>query len=264
LFSILEIDCEEVDKLKPNVCFTSKNGDYIIRQGVKLNLHNLCDALKEKHDKYKKSQRQQELSSSASASKTTTTSTGDNNNSTAQNLTRGITTDTSSSIPLFSTDVTNSTSLSSKYTSINDHANFIKDLIEKFSQKTFISTILKNDEHYQLIITQNKQKCKAVIKCQCGAKLMLPSCSEGSTFILSNFYAHLTTSTCSMVERINKQEKKTGDKESEARTLSTSDSQPSTSAFSTSISVVTNPSKRRHDHDTPPEITTSSSKKRKK
>ncbi len=54
LFSILEVDCEEVDKLKQNVCFQSKNGNHIIRQGVKLNLDNLYDALKEKQDKYKK------------------------------------------------------------------------------------------------------------------------------------------------------------------------------------------------------------------
>ncbi|CAF4353097.1 unnamed protein product, partial [Rotaria sordida] len=129
-------------------------------------------------------QRQQELLCSISTLQATNTGIKDNNNNlTTQNLAVNVTTDT-----------TDSNSSSLKCRSINDHAIFIKDLIEKFSFKTFTSTILKNDEHYQLIVTQDGQKFKGIIKCQCGAKLILPSRSETSTFILSNFYAHLITS----------------------------------------------------------------------
>jgi hypothetical protein len=35
------------------------------------------------------------------------------------------------------------------HTTITDHINFIKDLIEKFSRKTFISVVLKQNEHSQ-------------------------------------------------------------------------------------------------------------------
>lgn len=51
-FSILNIDCEEVDKLKSVACFRSRNGDYVVKQGVKLNFDNLADALKTKHEKF--------------------------------------------------------------------------------------------------------------------------------------------------------------------------------------------------------------------
>jgi hypothetical protein len=123
---------------------------------------------------------------------------------------------------------------------------------------------LKNGEHYQLIITQDERKFKAVIKCQCGVKLILPSRSETSTFILSNFYAHLTTSNCSMVERIRKQEKKTDDKEADAQPSSTSDSQLPTLSSNNNNSVVTNSSKRTRADDIRSEIDTNSSKKRKR
>ncbi|CAF4251921.1 unnamed protein product [Rotaria sp. Silwood2] len=213
LFSILEIDCDEIDKLKQNLCFTSKDGNHIIRQG----------------------RRQQELLCSISTLQTTNTGVNDNNNNnlTTQNLVVNVTTDS------------NLSSLQCR--SINDHAIFIKDLIEKFSFKTFTSTILKNDEHYQLIITQDGQKFKAIIKCQCGAKLILPSRSGTSTFILSNFYAHSITSNCSMAERIRKQEKKTTDKETAAQPLSISDSQLPTPSSSHNSSVITNSSKRIHN-----------------
>lgn len=54
LSSILDIDCEEVEKLKPSICFVSKTGECFVRQGVQLNLNNLSDTLKEKQEKYKK------------------------------------------------------------------------------------------------------------------------------------------------------------------------------------------------------------------
>ena len=47
LLSIFELDCEECDVLKLNACFKCKNGDLIIKQGVKLNLDSLYEALKE-------------------------------------------------------------------------------------------------------------------------------------------------------------------------------------------------------------------------
>ncbi|CAF2963530.1 unnamed protein product [Rotaria sp. Silwood2] len=251
LFSILEIDCDEIDKLKQNLCFTSKDGNHIIRQGVKLNLDNLYDVLKEKQEKFLKKRRQQELLCSISTLQTTNTGVNDNNNNnlTTQNLVVNVTTDS------------NLSSLQCR--SINDHAIFIKDLIEKFSFKTFTSTILKNDEHYQLIITQDGQKFKAIIKCQCGAKLILPSRSGTSTFILSNFYAHSITSNCSMAERIRKQEKKTTDKETAAQPLSISDSQLPTPSSSHNSSVITNSSKRIHN-DIRSEINKNSSKKQKR
>lgn len=96
LFSILEIDCDEVDELKKNICFKSKNGSHIIRQGVKLNLDNLYDALKEKQEKYNKKQRQKGLLSSVPTSQTAATHLNSDNNLTTQNLAVDVATDTNS------------------------------------------------------------------------------------------------------------------------------------------------------------------------
>lgn len=66
ILDILELDCEEVNEIKPHACFLCKDGTFIIRQGVKLNLEYLYDALKDKHEKYKKKiqrQRQQQQES---------------------------------------------------------------------------------------------------------------------------------------------------------------------------------------------------------
>lgn len=106
----------------------------------------------------------------------------------------------------------NPSALPSTCTSVYDHGRFIQDLIEKFSNKTFTSTLLKNSEHYEITVTQDKQKCKAMIKCQCGTKMILPPRSTTKTFIVSNFYSHLLTTNCSMVQKIKKKEKCMNDK----------------------------------------------------
>lgn len=115
-----------------------------------------------------------------------------------------------------------------------------------------------------MILTQDEQKFKAVIKCQCGAKLILPSRSGTSTFVLSNFYAHLTTSKCSMVKRIRKQENKTSDNEVDSQLSSNSDSQlPTLSSNNNNTWAVTNSSKRTLDDNIQSEINKNSRKKRK-
>jgi len=197
IFSILDIDCDEVNNLKSIVCFQSRNGDYVVKQGVQLNLDNLVDTLKAKHDKYKKKKKHQSGSALSYSSIIPTTNSIDTNTSLEAKSNEA----TASTI---TSSTTNSNQLSCE--SIHDHMRFIQDLIEKFSQKTF-SIVFKNDEHYHLKMTQIGQNFNALIKCQCGAKLTLPSRSKTKTFILSNYYAHLTTTNCSMIDRINKQEK---------------------------------------------------------
>jgi len=201
-FSILNIDCEEVDKLKSVACFQSRNGDYVVKQGIKLNLDNLADALKTKHEKFKKQKKNSTRSSSNSNNQTSCSNDNDislrqKSNETTEN------TNPSSNISSCTID-----SSQLNWKSVHDHIQFIQDLIEKFSQKIFHSTILKNDQHYNLTVTQDNSNLKALIKCQCGAKLVLPCRSKTKTFVLSNYYAHLTTTNCYMVDCVNKEEKK--------------------------------------------------------
>jgi len=64
LLAILEIDCDEINLLKSDACFQCKNGEFVVKQGIQLNLDNLSDVLKDKHEKYKKKNQQRHDSSS--------------------------------------------------------------------------------------------------------------------------------------------------------------------------------------------------------
>ncbi|CAF2942620.1 unnamed protein product [Rotaria sp. Silwood2] len=249
--------------LKPDACFQCKGGDFIIKQGVKLNLDNLFDALKEKDEKYRKKnhqqQRQQKLSNTVLSSSTPITDADNSNNSTTQTFETETTTTSSSTSSFGDANTTNSSSFVSKFSSINDHIKFINDLIEKFSRKTFTSMVLKENEHYQLTVTEDDQTIKAVIKCQCGSKLMLPIRSDPYRFILSNFYAHLTTSTCPMTHRILKEEKKSRNKELEGQSIVKPVAQPWTIVSNDNNSDLAKQAKRKHDHNN--SLTTKSSTK---
>jgi hypothetical protein len=242
LLDILKLDCDEVNDLKFNTCFQLKSGDFIIKQGVKLNLDNLFDALKDKHDKYSKKNHRFERQKKHSQS---ITNAENSNNTNTQNSDMGTTTGSLSTTPSFDTNTTNSSLFISKHITINEHINFIKDLIEKFSRKTFVSTVLQQDEHYELLVTQDNQTYKAVIKCRCGTKLVLPMRSDPNKFILSNFYAHLTTSSCSMVSQIFKEEKQLQNTELEQQSTLNSVSQPGTPAEDNN-SGLPKKSKRKH------------------
>jgi hypothetical protein len=216
LLDIFKLDCDEVNALKPLACFQCKTGEFIVKQGVQLNLDNLFDALKEKYEKYtkknQKHQRQHKSSPIDLIPSTPLINIIDNDSSAIRTSSVGITILDSSNIYSFTTS---QGSCVSKYKTINDHAIFINDLIEKFSRKSFISVILKQNEHYDLMIAEDGQAFKATIKCQCGSKIMLPIRSDTSSFILSNFYSHLTTSNCSMVDRIFKEQEKASTKQVE-------------------------------------------------
>ncbi|CAF3906531.1 unnamed protein product, partial [Rotaria sp. Silwood1] len=197
--------------------------------------------------KHYQQQRQQALSVTILASPTIVTNTDNINNSTAYDSPL-LTTTTNSSSTLFKNSTANTSPLISKYTSIHDHVSFITDLIEKFSRKTFVSVILKQNEHYELQVAPDGETLKAVIKCNCGGRLMLPIRSDTSKFILSNFYAHLTTSTCSMVNNILKEEKKLANRELQTEPINNSVPQSSTAATNNNKSPTAKQIKRK-DND---------------
>ncbi|CAF2884807.1 unnamed protein product [Rotaria sp. Silwood2] len=264
LLDIFKLDCDEVNALKPLACFQCKTGDFIVKQGIQLNLDNLFDALKEKHEKYtkknKKHQHQHESSSIDLIPSTPLTNINNNDSLTIRTSSVGITIPDSSNIYSFTTS---QSSYVSKYKTINDHAIFINDLIEKFSRKTFISVILKQNEHYDLMIAEDGQVFKATIKCQCGSKITLPIRSLTSSVILSNFYSHLTTSNCSMVDRIFKEQEKAATKQVEASSSLTSVPKSPISPSNDNNSGSGKQSKRKRLYDIL-STTMSSSKKEKK
>ena len=266
LLAILELDCEEVNALKPQACFLCKTGEFIIKQGVKLNLDNLCDALKDKHERYKKKTQQhsrQQMPSSTpftpSTISTTFTDLTNNDKSIVQESLVEVALCDPSDISLISISALSSIS---KYTTTIDHMVFVKDLIEKFSRKTFMSVVLKDNEHYSLMVVKDGQTFKATIKCQCGTKIMLPIRSDTATFILSNYYAHLTATNCSMVEKITKQER-TSTPQFETPSASDSVSQSSISISNDIASKSGTQAKRKNLYDISCVTKLSSNKKKK-
>lgn len=263
LLAVLEFDCDEVNALKPYACFECKDGSFIIRQDVKLNLEYLFEMLKNKHEKYRKKyhQQQRQHESMILVSSTTALNIDQNNIATIQNSTEETTTTslTSPRTPTL-TNTPNPSPSNSKYLLVNDHVIFIQELIEKYSSKIFMSVVLKRNEHYELFIKQNNEKFSAMIKCKCGTKLTLPVRTETSTFILSNYYAHLTMSNCSMVDRILKEEKLSNSRELEASP--TPASSQSSIDVSNAKNTNTNESKRKHDDSSKNQSSNTKTKKK--
>ena len=56
------------------------------------------------------------------------------------------------------------------------------------------------------MVRQNEQ-INVILNCQCGAKVSIYRRDESSSFILSNYYGHLSQSTCSMMRQILKHDK---------------------------------------------------------
>ncbi|UJR24367.1 hypothetical protein I4U23_005744 [Adineta vaga] len=195
---------------------------------IVMNSENLLDALKEKHESYKKKnayQQRQNISSNSILSSLpplpSITNIDDSSNLSTQTDTIDTSTSSLSMTTTSAADAAGVNLLAEKplYSVINDDIIFIKDMIEKFSRKTFLPTILRLNENYELIVIHINGSFKATIKCKCRTKLTLPIRSEPSNFVLSNFYAHLTTSTCPIVDRILKEEKRLRNKQTARQSI---------------------------------------------
>ena len=94
-------------------------------------------------------------------------------------------------------------SISISPSSVN-HIDAINNTIDKYSRRCFVSTILKYNERYRLSMVRQNEQIKVILHCQCGTKVSVYRRDESSPFILSNYYAHLSESTCSMMRQILK------------------------------------------------------------
>lgn len=264
LLAILELDCDEVNTLKCHACFECKDGSFITRQGVKLNLDHLFDVLKNKHEKYKKKNQQRLQESILPVSQSASLNIDQTNITMIPNSIEEATTISSQYTPTFTTSTPNPSSFNSHGILMSDHVIFIENLIEKYSRKIFMSISLKRNEHYELVIKQNNEALTAMIKCKCGTKLTLPGRVETSTFILSNYYAHLTKTNCSMVEHIFKQEKISKQKELVIMTTPAPPLQSSISFSNDDNTSVRSSPKRKHDESSKNESNSTNTKTKSK
>ena len=138
-----------------------------------------------------------------------------------------------------STEINRSSIESSLTSSLSiDHINSISSLIDKYSRKSFMSTVLEYSEHYHSSFVQQDLRLKVILHCQCGTNISLLLRDESSSFILSNYYAHLSYSDCSMMTRILKNDRRI-DYSSQSSLMPQTESQVTESTDNSSNTIIT-------------------------
>lgn len=207
VFDVFKLDCDELNEIKKDAFWQCNNGNYVVKQGIALNLKILKEVLNDEHDKFiKKINRQRKSSFSMLNSSIVSTANEINliDNRSSSN--------TSTSIQNFDSSNTSSTemigipieSIRVSPVSVN-HFDIINNAIEKYSKKYFESIVLKYNEHYRLSMVKQDERMKVILHCQCGTQVSSYQRDGSSSFVLSNYYAHLSQSTCSMMRKMLKQ-----------------------------------------------------------
>ncbi|CAF1304645.1 unnamed protein product [Rotaria magnacalcarata] len=176
-----DIDDEELDTLKEQLCFKMKNDKFLIKPGVTYGFVSLKQALKEnlnqqlKHSTKRKQQKQNVNTSSISS------------------LSTPIQEVTTSSL------------------SLSEHKSHVLNLIKKWCNENKESLSL---DSFQLeegidftlnIDFEQNSVAQATIKCKCGKVISL--CKNNQKIQVSNFYKHLQTIGCSRMQEIKKAQK---------------------------------------------------------
>ena len=206
--AIFRLECDAVAELKKEAFWQCNDGQFVVKQGIELNLQILADTLKEKHNKYirKIQQRQRAPSTLVTTSVANLAGTHGSSNHLLSEVLSASSATSARTVP--SEEMTQSHSSISTPQLSTDHIGTIEGLIAKQSGKMFHSTILKCNEHYQLSFANDNQRLRAIKRCKCGATISLLLRDQTSSFILSNYHSHLTNSDCSMVTKILKEERK--------------------------------------------------------
>lgn len=214
LLNVFKIDCDELNELKSRAFWHCTDGRLVIKQGIELNLHILTDVLKGIHQKYlKKIQKQKKASSLLPIPQLSSSSVLDvTDNQQASNNTRHSDISSSQYSVLSMTGTVGADqipSLVKKYTSC------IVSLIDRHSKKIFESVVLEHNEHYHLSFMQNDHNLKAMVKCQCGSNISIllreKTPQSSPSFIMSNYYAHLSNSDCSMIRKLTAKDRQSTD-----------------------------------------------------
>jgi hypothetical protein len=209
--AIFRLECDAVAELKKEAFWRCNDGQFVVKQGIELNLQILADTLKEKHNKYmKKIQQRQKAAAPPPLMTTSVTNITGTHGSSDHLLSQVLSTSSATSsrtVPSEELAESYASSVSTPPWS-SAHIGTIEGLINKQSGKIFHSTILKHNEHYHLTFVNENQRLRGIIRCKCGTKISLLLRDQTSSFILSNYYSHLTNSDCSMVTKILREERK--------------------------------------------------------
>lgn len=180
-----DIDDEELDTLKEQLCFKMKNDKLLIKPGVRSGFFSLREALKEKLN--------QQVKHSAKRKQPQQKQQQQSNTSSISSLTSPVEEARTSSL------------------SLSEHRSHVLNLINKWcsdNKENF------NLDHFQLeegidftlnVNLDQNSVIQATIKCKCGKLITL--CKNDQKIQVSNFYKHLQTIGCSHMKEIKRAEK---------------------------------------------------------
>ncbi|CAF0982891.1 unnamed protein product [Rotaria sp. Silwood1] len=221
VFAILNINCAALQPLKEKLCLKSDDDISLVKPGIKSLMNYFCELIIKKLDEELKLLNKRQSSSTTSVSNIVTMSSTTNVSPMPQQQLTS-TTPTSAAVSL------HTTSLNEKY-----HRNFIINSIHKWCNKHSANLSLTEGNNYHLTVIFTDINEIAKIKCGCGSRVSLVKIRKH--FQLSNFYKHLTSSSCSI---IHKESSTTVTNEIGINENDSSDSNNSSSQDAVSLSTV--------------------------
>ena len=172
IFDVLNIDSEEINRIKKDVCFILNDNTYVIKPGIKASMDYLHDLFFRKQREISKNLNREYFNTS---------------NTTSMQIS------TSNIVPN-----------EQRLTTIDlvDHRSFLTQSIDEWCIKNGNS---KNSFHLKLIegsdfLISAPSTTGDFIHIRCGCRVSSKLPRQGNHFQLSNFYRHLKTGKCSMIQ----------------------------------------------------------------
>lgn len=182
-----DVDDEELDELKQQLCFRLKNERFLIKPGVLSGFRSLKEALKNKLTQQGKNQKKRQQHQS-------------------------LLFDTNGSMVSTRMDTNNSTTAPSVTMSLGQHRKYIVELIQKWCKDNkenfnFTNFQLEEDVDFTLNIESNRNSIEnASIKCKCGRLISLAMNQD--KIQISNYYKHLQSTACTLMKELRNAERR--------------------------------------------------------
>ena len=191
IFSVLNLDCVQLDDIKKETCFRLQDNSFVIKPGIESSIKYLKELLLAKNNECSK-QLKAKMKSSARIT----------------DFTHSAQSPSSSSITFTTiTPILNATQPIKM--SIDEHKKYVLEKITEWCNNNKENLLLqdfdlKENEHFILKITHGNTDLEGLIRCKCGVKTTLPT--KDGRFVLSNFYKHIQTVKCSMMKIIRRKD----------------------------------------------------------
>lgn len=174
VFDFLDIDSEEINRIKHHICFILNDSTYIIKAGIKGSIEYLRDLFVRKQMEISKNSKKNSSNSQKSTAIMILTNNLDSQRST---LTTASIDSTDTRLLIF---------------------NAIDEWCFKNGRDLDLPDLkLIEGADFSLIMTSNTSDCARIL---CGCRASATLTRQGNTFQLSNYYRHLKSGKCSMLK----------------------------------------------------------------